>query len=67
MLLRLREAVAGAREMPFAGAPRPEYRPTCRFVIQHPYIIYYDFDGEQMIVLRVLHWAQDRVRLMGEP
>lgn len=65
MQMRIRAAIAGAREMPSAGVPRPEYRPDCRFVVEHPYVIYYDYDGETMIVLRVLHWARDRVRIMG--
>lgn len=64
MIARLRGAIASARETPAAGTPRPEYRAACRFVIEHPYIVYYDYDGHTMTVLRVLHWARDRVRLM---
>lgn len=65
MIARIRKVIASARELPSAGSPRPEYRPTCRFVVEHPYIVYYDFDGSTMTVLRILHWARDRVRLMG--
>ena len=65
MITRIRATIRTARELPSAGAPRPEYRPNCRFVVQHPYVIYYDYDGRTMIVLRVLHAARDRDEIMG--
>lgn len=65
MIERIRAAIRKAREMPAAGVPRPEYRSSCRFVVARPYVIYYDFDGDALIVLRVLHQARDRDRLMG--
>lgn len=66
MTSRLKQAVARARSMPAAGVPRPDYRRNCRFVIARPYVIYYDFDGDTLTVLRVLHSARDRERIMGD-
>lgn len=64
MMSRLKDAVARMRNMPLAGAPRRDYRPNCRFVVEDPYLIYYDFDGERA---RSSHPAQarDRDRIMG--
>jgi toxin ParE1/3/4 len=66
MVSRLKQAVARACEMPAAGVPKPDYQPNCRFVVERPYLIYYDFDGDTMTILRVLHSARDRNRIMGE-
>jgi toxin ParE1/3/4 len=65
MIARIRAAVAAARETPGIGAPRPEYRPHCRFLIELPYVIYYDVAPPVMTVLRILHHARDRESLMG--
>ena len=65
MISRLRAAIASARSMPRAGVAKPEYRPNCRFVLENPYVIYYDFDGELLLVLRVVHHARDRDALMS--
>lgn len=64
MIERIRTAIRNAREMPNAGVARPEYRATCRFVIARPYVVYYDFDGTTLAVLRVLHQSRDRDSIM---
>lgn len=65
MIVRLRDAVARARELPLAGTPRAEFRPDCRFVVQAPYVIYYAYDGATLTVLRLLHHARNRDELMS--
>jgi plasmid stabilization system protein ParE len=67
MLSRIRSAVARARETPRLGTPRPAYRQNCRFILSRPYVVYYDFDGVTMSMLRVLHQAQDRDVIMRPP
>lgn len=52
--------------MPRAGVARPEYRPNCRFVVEKPYLIYYDFDGRLVLILRIIHQAQDRDAIRGD-
>lgn len=66
MIARIRTLIRAARETPTTGAPRSEYQPNCRLVIEQPYLIYYDFDGAVMTVLRVLHHARDRDALMRQ-
>ncbi len=51
--------------MPHSGVARPEYRPNCRFVVEDPYLIYYDFNGRQVLILRILHKARNRDAIMG--
>lgn len=65
MMARLRGAIAAARAMPQAGAPRPEFGEHCRFVIERPYVIYYACADEVMTVLRILHAARDRAAIMA--
>lgn len=50
--------------MPETGVARPEFRPDCRFVVEHPYMIYYVFAHGEMVVLRILHAARDRDSIM---
>ena len=66
MIERIRATIVAARELPTMGTPRPEYARGCRFVIEQPYVIYYDFDGECLTVLRILHHARDRDAEMKE-
>lgn len=63
---RIRAAISAAREMPKTGTLRPTYGPNCRFIVEQPYVIYYAYDGATMTVLRVLHGARDRDRIMGQ-
>lgn len=65
MISRLKSAIANVRRMPRAGVARPEYRPNCRFVVEKPYLVYYDFDGRLVLILRIIHQAQDRDAIMG--
>jgi toxin ParE1/3/4 len=65
MVARLRNAVRTVREAPLHGTPRPDYRPTCRFVFERPFVIYYDFTGSTLTVLRILHMARDRDSIMS--
>lgn len=66
MISRLKNAVARVRSMPRAGIARPDYRPNCRFAVEDPYLIYYDFDGRLVLILRIIHKARDRDAIMGE-
>ena len=61
---RLRECVRRQCEIPKAGTPRPEYGENCRFVVEPPYVIYYDYDGRMLSVLRILHQSRDRDAIM---
>lgn len=64
MLERIRGRVAATREWPLSGVPRPEYHRNCRFAVERPYMIYYLYDGEEMVILRILHAARDRDSVM---
>ncbi len=66
VIMRVRRAVAAARQMPDAGTPRSDYGPGCRFVVERPYFIYYDYQSDVMTVLRILHAARDRDAIMGD-
>ncbi len=62
---RIRDRIRATRDMPEAGVARPEFRDNCRFVVEHPYVIYYAFELGEMTVLRILHAARDRDAIMG--
>lgn len=62
---RIREHITALRETPELASPRPEYGEGCRFSVAGPYVIYFSYDGADMIVLRVLHQARDRDEIMG--
>ena len=61
---RIRDRIRDTRDMPETGVARPDFRPDCRFVVEHPYVIYYAFGRREMTVLRILHHARNRDAIM---
>lgn len=61
---RIRDRIRDTRNMPETGVARPDFRPDCRFVVEHPYLIYFAFERGEMTVPRILHAARDRDSIM---
>jgi toxin ParE1/3/4 len=55
----LRERCRRILDAPLGGTPRPELGGGLRSVPFGRYIIFYDIEGEQVTVQRVLHSARD--------
>jgi plasmid stabilization system protein ParE len=53
-------------DMPLSGTPRPEFGDAVRFVTTGRYVIYYEADERKLLILRILHAAQDREAIMGK-
>ena len=52
----IKHAIEVLRDFPALGPPRPELGPQVHARIVDPYVILYDFDGEELVlVLRILH------------
>lgn len=62
----INQRLARLREMPKAGVALPEYGPSVRFVPCRRHVIYYELDAQFVVILRVLHAAQDRDSIMSE-
>ena len=58
------DRIAALADMPLAGAPRPEFGETVRFVTASRYLIDYEVSERDLTVLRILHGAQDRASIM---
>jgi toxin ParE1/3/4 len=58
------QRIAALADMPFTGAPRPEYGESVRFVTAGRYVIYYEADEDALTVMRILHAARDRESIM---
>jgi toxin ParE1/3/4 len=56
--------IAALAEMPFAGAPRPEFGQAVRLVTSGRYVIYYETSDDRLVILRILHGARDRETIM---
>jgi toxin ParE1/3/4 len=56
--------IASLPELPYAGVPRPEVGEGVRFVISGRHLIYYEASERGLLVLRILHAAQDRDVIM---
>jgi plasmid stabilization system protein ParE len=52
------------REVPATGAPRSKLGPNCRIAIVLPYLVVYDYNGndDEVTVLRVLHGRRNITR-----
>jgi toxin ParE1/3/4 len=48
--------------IPAAGPPRPALGPLARIAVVPPYIIVYDYAGDEVMVLRVLHGKRNITR-----
>ena len=58
------DRIALLSELPLVGTPRPEFGDTVRFVTTSRYVIYYEANDRELLVLRILHAAQDRDAIM---
>ena len=63
-LRRLRDRAVRLRDMPRTGPSYDDHGDAVRFVPCGPYVIYYQVTTAEVIVLRVLHAAQDRDAIM---
>ncbi|PAX08113.1 type II toxin-antitoxin system RelE/ParE family toxin [Sphingomonas lenta] len=55
------------REQPFAGQERPEFARRVRSLSHRPHRILYRLEGDTVLIVRILHHAQDAPRaLRGE-
>lgn len=50
-------------QSPFIGAMREQLGDALRVMFHHPYAIYYQVSGQEVIVVRVLHGARDAAAL----
>jgi toxin ParE1/3/4 len=46
------------RGHPEAGAPRPRLGRAVRCAVAHPYLAFYERDGDAILVLRIMHGAR---------
>ena len=60
------DKIAALPDMPHAGAPRPEFGESVRFVTAGRYVIYYEASANDLVVLRILHAARDRDAIMSK-
>lgn len=51
---------AALADMPFTGAPRPEFGEAVRLATSGRYVIYYEARDDSLVILRILHAARDR-------
>lgn len=58
--------LAHLREAPKVGVLVPDYGPGTRFVPCRRHVIYYEVETKHLVVLRVLHAAQDRRSIMRQ-
>jgi toxin ParE1/3/4 len=61
---RIFDALRLVRTHPEAGVPRPRLGRSVRCVIVQPYQAFYEMEGEEILVLRVLHGARKTTRRM---
>lgn len=52
------------REQPFAGQERPEFARRVRSLSHRPHRILYRLDGDTVLIVRILHHAQDAPRAL---
>lgn len=49
---------------PEIGPPYPGIRPAIRFLTYREHHIFYDYDGETVVVVRILHHAANAKRVL---
>ena len=47
------------QQSPLAGTPREQFGIGLRVTFHHPYVIYYQVSGQDLVIVRVLHGARD--------
>ncbi len=57
-----RAVYRGLAESPAAGPPRPELGPNTRIAIVLPDLVIYDYNSDEVTVLRVLHGRRNITR-----
>jgi len=67
VIAKIYEAEARLAEFPELGRIRPDLAITCRSWAVGAYVIYYRVDGNDLLVLRILHGARDTDDLLAEP
>lgn len=58
------DRMASLLDLPLVGTPRPEFGEAVRFVTTGRYVIYYEAHLQELLILRILHAAQDRDAIM---
>lgn len=58
------DRIAALADMPFTGAPRPEFGEAVRLATSGRYVIYYEATDDSLVILRILHAARDRDAIM---
>jgi len=51
------------RQSPLMGTTREQFGVGLRVTFHHPYAIYYQVSGQELIIVRVLHGARDATAL----
>ncbi len=62
--LRMTEKFRMVGHNPEFGEPCDEIRPGLRFTLVGNYVIYYRLEAKKVLIVRVLHGARDRDRLL---
>jgi toxin ParE1/3/4 len=67
---RVVEAVAAAYlsllDFPLRGRSREEFLPGLRSLVVEKYIVFYQVEGEVVIVARIIHGARDLESIFGQ-
>jgi toxin ParE1/3/4 len=61
---RFQQTIERLVALPLSGAPRPSLGPAARIAIVFPYILIYDYTGEEdtLTLLRILHGRRNITR-----
>ena len=62
--IRMTEKFRMVGHNPEFGEPCDEIRPGLRFTLVGNYVIYYRLEAKKVLIVRVLHGARDRDRLL---
>lgn len=65
VLARIRKRLFSIERMPNSGAPRPEFGEGVRLHVSGAYVIYVQVAADRVDVMRILHAARDRDRIMS--
>lgn len=63
-LFGIEKALARLEEFPELGPQYPGIRPPIRFLAYRQHHIFYDYDGQTVCIVRILHHAIDAGRLL---
>ena len=62
--IRMTEKFRMVGHNPEFGEPCDEIRPGLRFTLVGNYVVYYRLEAKKVLIVRVLHGARDRDRLL---